>query len=137
MSQHPHRVRRVQAFLQIASEELEAARRLHVDLPRQATYFLQQTTEKLVRAVIEANDRGAGPTHNIAALTDLLAPDHELRAYFLEQDELSAAATSGRYPTSSGAIRVHDEPDELSLRIQQVEALFALVRAYLNKKHLG
>jgi HEPN domain-containing protein len=58
--------KRVEAFLKIAEEELEAARRLQAALPRQAEYFLQQTTEKPLRAVLEIEAIPAGIGHGIA-----------------------------------------------------------------------
>jgi len=77
------RRRRIAAFLQIADEEAQAAATLLGLLPRQCAFFQQQCVEKLLRAVLEAEDVPAGPTHNLRTLADLLPRDHGLRSTFL------------------------------------------------------
>jgi HEPN domain-containing protein len=97
-----HRRRRIAAFLQIADEEMRAAETLLNSLPRQCAFFQQQCVEKLLRAVLEAADVPAGPTHNLRTLSDLLPSDHKLKAVFSDFEELSSAATRYRYPSGSG-----------------------------------
>jgi HEPN domain-containing protein len=108
------RRRRIAAFLQIADEEAQAAATLLGVLPRQCAFFQQQCVEKLLRAVLEAEEIPAGPTHNLRTLTDLLPRDHELRSTFLEFEELSSAATRYRYPSGSG-----DAPKVSSALVQE------------------
>jgi len=97
-----HKRRRIAAFLQIAEEEIRAAQMLVGLLPRQCAFFQQQGVEKLLRAVLEAVNVPAGPTHNLRTLTDLLPSDHAMRPTFLEFEDFSSAATRYRYPSGSG-----------------------------------
>jgi hypothetical protein len=126
-----HRRRRIAAFLQIADEEIRAAQTLAAVLPRQCAFFQQQGVEKLLRAVLEASDLPAGPTHNLRTLTDLLPPDHVMRATFLGFEEFSSAATRYRYPSGSG-----DAPkvpaDLVQSRQERLTALRDEVIAYLK-----
>lgn len=94
--------RRIAAFLQIADEEIRAAETVAAFLPRQSAIFQQQGVEKLLRAVLEASDVPAEPTHNLCTLTDLLPADHAMRPTFLNFEEFSSAATRYRYPSGSG-----------------------------------
>ena len=96
------RRRRIAAFLQIAEEEMRAAATLLNALPLQSAFFQQQSVEKLLRAVLEAADIPAGPTHNLRTRADLLPGEHELKATFLAFEEMSSAATRFRYPSGSG-----------------------------------
>lgn len=98
------RDRRVAAFLAIAREELAAAERLKDGLPRQAAYFLQQTVEKLVRAILEQEGIPVGTAHNLLYLAGLLPADHPLRPRVAALEHLSAASTRYRYPSPTGAI---------------------------------
>ena len=96
------RRRRIDAFLQLAREEMRAAATLLDALPRQSAFFQQQCVEKLLRATLEAGDIQAGPTYNLRTLADLLPREHKLRMEFLAFEELSSAATRYRYPSGSG-----------------------------------
>jgi HEPN domain-containing protein len=121
--------RRVDAFLMIASEELEAARRLQAALPRQAEYFLQQTVEKLLRAVLEIELVAAGVGHGLADLAHRLPEGHVFRATFKSFDHLSAASTMYRYPSPGGRI-ASVSSEAVADELGRVEALDAEVRAY-------
>jgi HEPN domain-containing protein len=43
--------RRIDAYLRLAEEELQAARQLVRSSPRQAAYLIQQCAEKIARAI--------------------------------------------------------------------------------------
>jgi len=117
----------------LAREELRAASTLMKDSPRQAVYFQQQTVEKLLRGVLEAEDIFAGPTHNIRGLTDLLPKGHRFYDLFLEFEELSSAATRYRYP--GGAGRLFDADDRQIETFQpKIARLLADVDAFMHAK---
>ena len=126
-----HKRRRIAAFLQIADEEIRAAETLAAFLPRQSAFFQQQGVEKLLRAVLEASDVLAGPTHNLRTLTDVLPADHAMRATFLSFEEFSSEATRYRYPSGSG-----DAPkvpaDLVKSRQERLTALREAVVAFLQ-----
>ena len=123
--------KRVEAFLKIADEEFDAAERLSGPLPRQAFYFLQQSVEKLVRAVLEFEDLAAGTTHSLAYLAGLLPAEHGLRESFKDFEHLSSASTRYRYPSSTGV--VHEVSRALVRdNLGEVGKLRAEVRAFVR-----
>jgi HEPN domain-containing protein len=126
------RFRKINAFLLIAEEEFAAAKQLAPLLPRQAAYFLQQSIEKLVRGVLEADGIPAGTTHNLRYLADLLAPHHPLKAEFIAFDDLTPASTRYRYPSPSGSI-APVKPESVIARFSEVERLTELVRTYIDR----
>jgi HEPN domain-containing protein len=120
--------------MEIGAEELQAAGKLLPDLPDQSMFFLQQATEKFVRAVIEAEGKTASITHNIRVLADILGKDHPLFAMFTELQDLSSAATRYRYPTSSGNIMELDaDPQATILDVRKAQAV---VTEFLKLKSL-
>ena len=74
MTAHPHRLKRIRSFITLASDELKAVKLLSQEVPRPALFLAQQVVEKLLRAVIEAEDQRAGPTHNSGSLSGLSVP---------------------------------------------------------------
>jgi hypothetical protein len=97
-------------------------------------FHLQQSVEKLVRALIEAEGGVAGPTHNIGALADLLATSHPLRDSLKPLHELSVAATRYRYPTSGG--NVFEFEGDIAAVINDVNSFTIAVTAYLKTQRL-
>ena len=128
--------KRVRAFLTIASEELDAARKLATPLPRQGQYFLQQAVEKLLRAVIEVEGAKAGISHNLGYLAGLLPAAHEFRERFEAFDHLSGASTRYRYPNDDGRIATVSAQSVLT-DIEKVETLDADVRRFCERALAG
>jgi HEPN domain-containing protein len=123
-------LKRVKAVLQIAEEELSAAKRLQAPLPRQAQYFLQQSVEKMIRATLEASEIPAGTAHSLSFLAGLLPQSHPLRARFTAFEHLSGAATRYRYPTGTGVVH-NISSDEVLAEVTRVAQLREEVLAYL------
>jgi HEPN domain-containing protein len=90
------------SFFVIAEEELSAARRLAPTHPRQAAFYVQQTAEKLLKALLTAEGVGFPYDHNLDRLSGLLPESNELKVYFRPFARFSAWATSHRYPTPHG-----------------------------------
>lgn len=124
---------RITSFLQLASEEFEGARKLLPALPKQSAFFMQQSVEKLLRAVLEQEECLAGITHSIEALAALLPARHPLRALFMSFDDLSGAATRFRYPTEVGNLRAPDI-NAMPQRLADIEDLQKRVIAFLQTK---
>jgi HEPN domain-containing protein len=127
------RERRIEGFLLIAGEELDGAGRFAEPLPRQASYFLQQTVEKLLRAVLELEGIPVGPSHNILGLAEMLQDAHELKKAFISFDDLTAASTRYRYPNERGVVRSVDSK-QVTSRLEDVRSLDQRVRAYLHSR---
>ncbi len=129
----PQQSRKIDAFLTIADEEFAAAKQLAPLLPRQSAYFMQQSIEKLVRAVLEADEIVAGMTHNLRYLADLLGQDHPLKSAFISFDDLTPASTRYRYPSPSGAL-APVKAESVMARFSEVESLTEQVRRYIDPK---
>jgi HEPN domain-containing protein len=130
----PEQIRetRIASFLTIADEEFVGATKLIDPLPKQAAFLMQQTVEKLTRAVLEREGIPAGPTHSIEALASMLPVHHVLRQRLMSFDDLSGAATRYRYPTEAGALREPDKPRLVS-RLADIETLRRDVVAFVKR----
>lgn len=121
----------VESYLRLAEEELAAAKRIIDAFPRQAAYFMAQAAEKLVRAVISAEQIQLGPTHDIGRLVSALPVDHPLRPYLMPLHALSTASTRYRYPTPVGKLAPPPHPDQLRRQTAEIEMLIPTVRRHL------
>jgi HEPN domain-containing protein len=122
---------RIKGFLDIAAKEFAAANTLGETLPEQAAYFLQQTVEKLIRAVLEALDVRMGVGHNLRTLAEQLPSGHFLISRFADFDDLSSASTKYRYPTNEGKVARFDARRVKPL-IADVKALIDDVEQYIK-----
>src|SRR5262249_31585415 len=90
---------RTAAFLQLADEELTAARNLSGTNRRQAAYFCQQAAEKIARAILNEAGVPFGTGHNLSQMAFALPADHPWREKLNALDKHSPAATRYRYPS--------------------------------------
>lgn len=125
--------KRIDSFLAIANEEFSAAEKLHVPLPKQAQYFLQQTVEKLIRAVLESEEVVVGMTHNLFMLAGMLPKEHVLRARFEEFEHLSSASTRYRYPSGAGGTHSVSTA-EVGRVLEEVRTLKVEVEKFFGRK---
>ncbi|MCG8460082.1 MAG: HEPN domain-containing protein [Holophagales bacterium] len=116
--------RRIDAFLRLADEELQAARQLARTSPRQAAYLTQQCAEKIARAVLTAAGVKYGTGNNLAQMAEALPAGHPWVEKILPLNKLSPAATRYRYPSAEG--RLFEPPDITSLQ-QDLEELASLL----------
>ena len=136
MTTHPHRLKRIRSFMILAHDELRAVHLLSRDVRRPALFLAQQVVEKLLRAVIEAEDERAGPTHHIRELVGLIGSSHVLYDAFLAFDDLSSASSRYRYPVGSGGLAdIPPEADFLN-RIAEIEILQSKVTRFLDERNL-
>ncbi len=103
------RNRRIKAFLQLAEEELRAAKLLVRDAPRQAAYLCQQCAEKVARAVLTDAGVPFGTGHSLEQMAVALPEAHPWIERIRALEKHSPAATRYRYPSSTG--RLFDLPD--------------------------
>ena len=124
--------KRINSFLTIADEEFAAAEKLQAPLPKQAQYFLQQTVEKLIRAILESEEVVAGMTHNLFMLAGMLPLEHTLRERFQEFEHLSSASTRYRYPSGGGGTHSITAA-EVARILEDVRKLKLEVEAFLGR----
>jgi HEPN domain-containing protein len=126
--------RRIAAFVEIARRELRSAELLLAEQPNAAMFFLQQSAEKLARALIEADGKLAGPTHNLRTLADILTTSHPIYDALVGVQDLSASATRYRYPSAFG--RVFEVDSDPASALAEVKALHSTVLTYLSQSKM-
>jgi len=124
--------RRVRAFLTISERELSAALALLPAHPTEAIFLLQQSVEKIARAMLEDEEVPASKTHSLAALADLLPADHPFQVRLRELDPLSGAATRYRYPGSTGRV-FEVEAAEVQSAAAKVTELLRDAKSYFGE----
>ncbi len=96
--------RRVRALLEMADEDLAGASALLAISTRLARYHVQQSAEKVVKALLEQRGLNPGREHRFESLAEMLPQGDQWRGRIQSLDSLSPAATSLRYPTAEGRI---------------------------------
>ena len=122
----------IAAYLDDAASDLDAAARLIVDPPnRLAAFHLQQSAEKLTKAVRLHRGLFATADHQIASLVVELPSDDPWRAKLLALGPLSSFATSYRYPSPAGKLKPAPAAKDLQVWIDTIAALIVEARADL------
>jgi HEPN domain-containing protein len=94
--------KRVAAYLELASKDVEAAELLMSGGNRYAAYHMQQAIEKVAKALLLAKGIEAGIEHRLEELLKRFAPDDPWPARLQPLVSYSAYATAFRYPTTGG-----------------------------------
>ena len=123
---------RALAFVQLATEELEAARLLQRTHPRQASYFCQQCAEKIARAVLADAGVAWGTGHNLGQMAAALPEAHDWRDRIRRLDKHSPAATRHRYPTAAGRLQRPPRAERLRADIEELAGLLREAEALLH-----
>jgi len=111
------------SFLRLARDDLAAARRLLPDMPRVASFLLQQAAEKLVKAaLVEAGTAEPPRWHDIGRLVGLLPLDHPRLGELAALADLSAYAVTARYPLGD-EVAPEPDPEQLLERADRIVAL--------------
>ena len=124
---------RIAAFLHLAQEELDAAKWLVERSPRQSAYLVQQSAEKLVRAILTDAEVKFGTGHSLAQMAEALPDDHPWIEKILPLDRHSPAATRYRYPTMAGRLLDPPAARELERDVAELADLLAEARRFLDK----
>jgi HEPN domain-containing protein len=125
----------VEALLQMADEDLGAARLLLSFSTRTPRYHVQRSAEKAVKALLEHRGLNPGREHRFGLLAEMLPEGDVWRPRILSLDVLSPAATSQRYPTAEGRILPPPSRDLIENEIAIVVQLVQDVRALANSKN--
>jgi HEPN domain-containing protein len=123
--------KRIAAFLNLAAEELQAAKLLAMQAPRQAAYYVQQAAEKAARALLTAAGIPFGTGHNFGLMASALPDGHRLKQRVAGLDRHSSAATMYRYPSPAGRLPPLPDAEKLDADIADAEAFIAEVRKSL------
>jgi HEPN domain-containing protein len=108
----------VAGYFQVLREDLAAARQLAAGVPRASAFHLQQAGEKLVKAILSAENVHVGAERDIGQLIGTLPAGHDWKLHLAELGYLSRYATAYRYPSPTG--RVSPAPAETDLERYQL-----------------
>ena len=123
---------RIVSFIALAEEDLRAARLLRTSVPRQAAFFVQQTVEKIGKALLVHDGVDPERIHAIAKLAAELTAAHPLRADLMALDRLSIYATATRYPSPTGKLPNPPAVDALDADIATVADLLARAKSHVG-----
>jgi HEPN domain-containing protein len=96
----------IASYLRIASEDLAGARQLSGTGNRNAMYLCSQAAEKIIRAILTSEGKNAGVKHQLDELVDMIPDENPLKPGLRAIQDLTDYATSYRYPTPKGRIKM-------------------------------
>ena len=108
--------------LRIARQDLDGARGLAVLANRNAVYLCEQAAEKIIKAVLTAEGRHAGISHQLGPMVDLVPDENPLKPLLRVTESLAAYATTFRYVTTAGRIPRDPSRDDVYAHIERVAA---------------
>jgi HEPN domain-containing protein len=118
------------ALLALAREDLDVARELRAGHGRAAAFHLQQTAEKLIKAVLAAEDIAFPRSHQLGALAALLPEEHGWRADLMALDRLTSHATALRYPMPGGELPPAPDDQDLVAGLEELTSLLDAVEPW-------
>lgn len=121
--------RRIAAFLELAAQDVEAARTLAATHNRYAAYHCQQAAEKLIKAVLLHRGVESGVEHRLDVLVDELPDSDPWKSRLRPLETYLPYATTYRYPTPGGRIvaapdmaQVAMDADTIGILIKDAQA---------------
>jgi HEPN domain-containing protein len=123
--------KRVTAYLELATKDVEAAELLVAGGNRYAAYHVQQAVEKLTKAALLANGIEAGIEHRLEELFKRFAEGDPWPARLHPLASYSAYATAFRYPTPGGRIPSDPPADTIRRDLTTIRDLIATARTEL------
>lgn len=104
---------KAETYIDLAKEDLVVAGKLKNEHPRHCAFNIEQAAQKLLKAVLTAEDLVFPASHHqLGSLAELLTPDHTWRADLMTFDQFTSYATRVRYPTPGGKMPAAPERDE-------------------------
>lgn len=123
--------KRVRAYLELAAKDVEAAELLLAGGNRYAAYHVQQSVEKVTKALLLARGVEAGIEHRHRRAMQALPVDDVWPERLRPFVGYSAYATAFRYPTPGGRIPADPPAEDLRRDMSALRALIAAVRSEL------
>ena len=117
----------VASLLRVAREDLRGAQLLATQANRNAIYLAEQAAEKIIRAVLTSEGLHAGIKHQLDEMVDLVPDANPFKADLRSLEDLSAFATSYRYPTPTGRIPNAPGIAEVAARVTQIDAVLGKI----------
>jgi HEPN domain-containing protein len=120
--------KRVAAYLELATKDAEAAELLLAGGNRYAAYHVQQSIEKITKALLLARSIEAGIEHRLEELFKRFVDEDVWPERLRPFAGYSAYATAFRYPTPGGRIPADPPADALRRDISSLRELIAAAR---------
>lgn len=128
----------VTSYIALAREDLAVAKKLMAEHPRHAAFNIEQAAEKLLKAVLTAEEIRFPTSHpQLGALAALLPDDHAWRADLMAFDEFTSYATAVRYPRPGGGMPSEPNLAELENGWTEVSALVGEIDDWCREKLAG
>ncbi len=124
--------KRVTAYLELATKDVEAAELLVAGGNRYAAYHVQQAVEKLTKAALLAKGIEAGIEHRLEELFKRFAEGDPWPGRLHPLASYSAYATAFRYPTPGGRIPSDPPADTIRRDLATIRDLIATARTELR-----
>jgi HEPN domain-containing protein len=124
-----------ESYIELAREDLGGARMMLDKYPRLAAFHIEQAAEKLLKAVLTAEEVvfSAGH-HQLGRLAELLPPDHLWRADLAEFDKFTTYATAPRYPRPLGGMPKAPAKEDLAAGIREIETVAGEIEDWCREK---
>lgn len=123
--------RRISAFLDLAAQDVDAARTLAASGNRYAAYHCQQAAEKLMKAVLLHRSIESGTEHRLDVLVDKLPDTDPWKPRLRPLDVYSPYATTYRYPTPGGRVSAAPDPSQVTADATVIDTLIKKARTDL------
>jgi HEPN domain-containing protein len=118
-------------LLRIAREDLDGAKILAAANNRNAVYLCEQAAEKIIRAVLTSEGKHAGIKHLLDEMVEAVPDANPIKPLLEAIEHLAAFATTYRYPTTVGRIKMAPPAPDLATYVADVEAaLFEAVHRF-------
>ena len=124
--------RRIAAFLDLATQDVEAARTLAATNNRYAAYHCQQAAEKLIKAVLLHRGIESGIEHRLDVLVDHLPDGDPWKSRLRPLETYLPYATTYRYPTPGGRIVAAPDMAQVAVDADAIDALIKDARTSLK-----
>ena len=124
----------VASFIALAKEDLALARKLIADYPRHSAFFIEQGAEKLLKAVLTAENITFAAGHQLGRLADLLPVGHVWRADLMTFDRYTRFATVTRYPRPGGGMPDVPSKQVLEAGLKEVSSLVTEIEDWCREK---
>ena len=125
----------VESFIKLAREDLGGARALADTYPRLAAFHVEQAAEKLLKAVLTAEEITFSASHHqLGRLSELLPPDHPWRADLADFDKYTTYATALRYPRPTGGMPRTPAKEDIAAGIYHVSLLVDEIEDWCREK---
>jgi HEPN domain-containing protein len=124
--------KRTDAFFTLAERGVAVANVLFAeDKLEDAALYVQQTAERVARALLTHAGIHFGTSHNLAQMAEALPAEHPFRERIRSFDDFSTAVTAFRYPSPTGRLKEPPQAGHLEKRLADVEQLVKDAKSFV------